>query len=155
VTPDALAADLERIAAGFERAATEAVDATLETGLALARSHSTGGLDEAGLRAADHPFARRHGSIRPPGRDDQINLRSGAFYGGWEKEDARVVGDAAEGSLFNVSEEARYLFDPEESKHPDGGTDLMLGRNLPAALEKELAPVLERNLEAALGRLLS
>jgi hypothetical protein len=143
MTPDEAAKRLERLGDGLETAAREAVNRTLEVGLAEARNLSSGGMDRTELRRRGHPYARRHGRIQSPGNPFLVNLQDGDFYEGWLIES--TLGPDPSGVLYNQDPKAEWL---------EKGTRLMLGRDLPERLEEKLLPRLESELDAALARLM-
>lgn len=150
MTADQAARTVRQAAAGLPEAAAAAVNSVADQVLARARGMSQGPLSLKTLRRLGHPYARRHGRIRGPGREDEINKQSGVFLQSWTLERAPATG--AEASVFNVAPHASYLYD-ERSNYDDGGTRYMLGRAVPDIIADEFEPILEQTLEAEISRL--
>jgi len=123
-------------------------DAVRQTTFAVrdrARAYSSGPFSLKLLRRMDHPYARRHGSPQLPAA--VINQQTGIFWSSWEV----AVSDEAVGSVFNTAPHARYLYDPDSSEHPDGGTTRMFGRPLPETVADELEPEFEQRVFGAVA----
>lgn len=110
---------------------------------------TNGGESLADLRRADHPYARRHGRIqRHPVR---INRQSGALQESLESVSPQMEdADTLTASAFFTAPHARYLFDAEASRYPDGGTEKMFGRDLPGQVLADTEDPRAARVEAAL-----
>jgi hypothetical protein len=138
VTVEQGAAAFHALARECERGAEAVVANTLDDLLATAHRNSEGPLTPAELRGLDFPYARRHGASGLT--LGIINRQSGDFDAAWEEDGPTEADGGWEAFIFNTSDHARYLFDPDASDFPDGGTKRMLGRDLPALVTAEVEP---------------
>ena len=101
-------------------------------GREFAKARSSGPMTEAQRRAADYPYASRHGrfgklSAITGGDPSIINVGRGRFRGEWRVQDASATTLPIRASLVNNSDVAEFLV---------GGTRFMIVRPIDAATEE-------------------
>jgi hypothetical protein len=118
---------------------TAAVRFSLQNGVKLAQLRSSGPYSTAMLRAADHPYATRHGSPKlDPGT---INQQSGVFRSSWQTDGPSRSDTPILGLIFNDSEVADYL---------QFGTRTMFARPIAENIERDTdATVFSQSQDAA------
>lgn len=105
----------------------EALDVTLEHAMRLSSGLET----KKDQKRKGHPYARRHGHIQPPTDPVIVNVQSGEFLFGWHIEGPQDTPGGVSGAVVNTSSHADLL---------EHGTDVMLGRPLPLAVEVDTGP---------------
>jgi nicotinic acid phosphoribosyltransferase len=97
-----------------------------------------------------HPYARARRENQAGLTFGIVNKDSGDFFAGWRQQGPEERSGGVEASAFNVSNHARYLYDPEASAFTDFGTRRMFGRNLPELVVRDVAPRFWRRSEEIL-----
>lgn len=131
--------ELTRLANQIEQAAREAMAEALQVTYIEAKRLSSGFETRKDHRRNDHPYARRHGRVKPPNDPFLINAQSGRFLKSWEQQEPREEGGKLAGVVTNRDPKGELL---------GRGTRLMLARPLPVVV----APVGEQALADALVR---
>lgn len=126
----------KKIAREYRWAGTKAVDYLLQIGLKIAKARSDGrlSLNEMARKYLDHPYARRHGSIRLADKTI-VNTHTGAFLRGWHVSKVSSDRDLG-GAIINDTENADGL---------QNGTKFMLGRDI----RGDISDRLEKHLPEA------
>jgi hypothetical protein len=134
--------DLTRLANQIEQAAREAMSDALQVTLIEAKRLSSGFETRKDHRRNDHPYARRHGRVKPPNDPFLINAQSGRFLQSWERREPQDAGGKLVGVVTNSDPKGELL---------GRGTRLMLARPLPVVVaplgEQALADALVRRLD--------
>lgn len=132
---------MDEFASRFRAAALAATEEILELVRMEAVHLSTGVKTPAQMRAADHPYAARHGHIQPPFDPVLVNRQGGGFSEAWRAEPIAETSDGFTSAVVNEDPKAEWLVD---------GTTRMLGRPIPLAVrvntEAEARLILERHL---------
>lgn len=132
------------------RRAENTVHNTLDDAYATARKYSSGTLSPADLARMGRPFARARRANQAGLTFGIINKDSGDFFGAWRQAGPEERRGGVEASIFNVSNHARYLYDPDASDFADFGTRYMFGRNLPELVIRDVTPRFWRRSEETL-----
>lgn len=123
--------DLRALSDQLDDSLTGGLDDVLDLGLDLARAASSGTLSYAEMARQDHPYAKRHRTVRQPGYI--INRHTGEFYAGWRKEGLSIIND---------SSHARFM----------GGTSTMVARPIDAYIALQMEQSIRRMIEYRLRR---
>lgn len=128
---DQLARELPDVAAA---AVTDGLDVML-----LDAQRLSSGMETAvDHRRKDHPYAKRHKQVKAPSDPIIINFQTGDFLRNWATEGPIESADQIAGSVVNFDDKAGWL---------EEGTKVMLGRDLPGAVEERTAADVEAAVE--------
>lgn len=134
--------NLNQLATSFSDAIKSAFADVMEDTRKEALRLSSGGLTYAQLRAADHPYAVRHGeALVDP---SVINRHNGGFYNRWQSPTVASSGDELTGMLVNDSNVADFL---------QYGTSKMVPRPIKERLEQYAKQSTESRVTDAVARI--
>lgn len=129
---------IDTVDRAIDHAVFQAVEATIEQAVQVARERSSGPFSLSQLAKKDFPYAKRHGSpLLPP---DMINAQSGEFRDAWT---GRMTG-ARTGEIRNDAPHADFL---------QFGTKHMFRRPIKEAVEAEAEQILTTELAESFSRL--
>lgn len=137
MTPAAAAAEFRRMASQLPDVAAEAVTDGLGVLLESAIEQASGTETPADHRRKDHPYARRHGRVKPPNSDRVINVDGGGFRQDMDTEGPIESADQVAGAVVNFNEKEAWLLE---------GTETMLPRDLPGAVLERAGDEAERRV---------
>lgn len=143
MTPLQAAREFERMALDLPGVARAAVADGLEIMLEDAQRLSSGMETQAQHDAKGNPYARKWGKVKPPNDDVIINIGVGDFLRDMAVEGPIESADVVAGAVVNFNEKADWLTE---------GTETLLGRDLPGAVEERTAEAVEAVIEARIER---
>ncbi|MCH8979446.1 MAG: hypothetical protein IH945_09445 [Armatimonadetes bacterium] len=129
----------------INRAGARAANLAVREGKEFAKRRSSGPMTEAQRRAADWPYAKRHGpfgklSAITAGNPGVINVGRGRFRGEWRTLDASATTVPIRASLINNSDVAAFLVE---------GTERAIARPIDVATEGVMQLEAERQARTA------